>query len=103
MAKNFKLLKQDLIKWNKVFGKVKESKQLFIKFINKSDQLEENRSLSVEERNYKDSTKAELEKLILDEEISWRQKSKAIWIKEGGRNTKFIHLLANSHRQQGRP
>jgi len=40
LAKKFKLLKQDLIKWNKVFGKVKESKQFFIKFINKSDQLE---------------------------------------------------------------
>ena len=33
------------------------------------------------------------------EEICWRQKSRVFCIKEGDRNTKFFHRMANSHRR----
>jgi hypothetical protein len=41
--------------------------------------------------------KAELEKVVLMQEVSWRLKSRATWLKEGDQNMSFSHHLANSH------
>ena len=41
----------------------------------------------------------ELEKANLLEEICWRQKSRVLCVREGDRNTKFFHRIANSHRR----
>ena len=43
--------------------------------------------------------KVEIESLASLEEISWRQKSRALFLKEGDNNTRFFHKLANSHRR----
>ena len=43
--------------------------------------------------------KAKIEALASLEEISWRQKSRAMFLKEGDNNTRFFHRLANSHRR----
>jgi hypothetical protein len=41
----------------------------------------------------------DLEKHSLMEEVSWRQKSRVLWLKEGDKCTKFFHSMANSNRR----
>lgn len=38
--------------------------------------------------------------LLLKEEASWRLKSRAIWLREGDRNSKFFHNFANARRRK---
>jgi hypothetical protein len=61
--------------------------------------MEEDRDLDDEGKRKKLALSMELERLLLCEEISWRLKSQAIWLKEGDKNTKFFHRVANSNRR----
>ena len=53
---------------------------------------------SNEDQNRRIQLKGDIEYLASLEEISWRQKSRALYVKEGDNNTRFFHRLANSHR-----
>ena len=59
---------------------------------------EESRVLLKEERLELERVQGELEKATLMEEIYWRQKSTVLCIREGEKNTKFFHHIANSHK-----
>ena len=54
--------------------------------------------LSNEDESRRLQLKGDIEHLASLEEISWRQKSWALFVKEGDNNTRFFHRLANSHR-----
>ena len=55
--------------------------------------------LTQEDRARRFVVKSDIDFLASLEEISWRQKSKALFIKEGDNNTQFFHRIANSHRR----
>lgn len=46
--------------------------------------------------------RAEINETLLREEIMWNQRSRALWIKWGDRNTKFFHATASQRHRKNR-
>ena len=100
LARKLKALKLDLKQWNvEVFGDVLNRRRQAMADLNELDVEAESRPLSTEKAARKFRLVEELEKSFLQEEISWRQKSRAISLQEGDKNTKFFHRIANSNRR----
>jgi hypothetical protein len=82
-----------------VFGNVDSLKQAHLEELHTFDRLEAERVLDSEEKLSKSLISSDLEKVTLQEEISWWQKSRVLWLKEGDKCTKFFHRLANLNRR----
>jgi hypothetical protein len=61
--------------------------------------LKRGRALGVEESMKKAKIVSELERSTLMEEVSWRQKSRILWLRKVT-SAKFFHTMANSNRRR---
>jgi hypothetical protein len=100
MAKKLRALKWEIKRWNlEEFGDVRERNKARCEELKSLDDFEEGRQLSEEEKVRRSQLSRELEASLLQEEISWRQKSRIRWLKEGDKCTKFFHQVANANRR----
>ena len=101
LACKLKALKEDLKHWNKVtFGDVHDKKNRQLRDILDLDVREGRGGLSTEENNLREVLKDEVVQLAHMEETSWRQKSHALWLKEGNKNISFFHRMANLNKRR---
>jgi hypothetical protein len=100
LANKLKALKWEIKRWNlEEFGDIREKNKAWCEELKALDRTEEVRHLTEAEKDRRRQVSRELEASLLQEEISWRQKSRIRWLKEGDKCTKFFHQMANANRR----
>lgn len=104
LASKLKALKGKLKEWNLTkHGNLEVNTINILNQISELDLIQEYMCLNEEEAQLKTILFMEFEEVEkikrLQKKIAWRQRSRALWLKEGDRNTKFFKRTANAHKR----
>ena len=79
LAYKLKALKGNLKKWNDTeFGHINLQKKQLLADVGQIDAMEDSKTLSIEEKGKKEILIVELDKVLMMNEICWRQKSRVL-------------------------
>jgi mannosylglycoprotein endo-beta-mannosidase len=94
LARKLKVLRYELNHWKLSLSGLKlliDKCNLVILFL---DNLEEDRLLSLPERNFRKIVHKHLQKLLKSQHNYWKKRCTIRWMKMGEENTKFFHAMA---------
>ena len=92
LARKLKALKDDLKRWNnEEFGDLAFRKKCLLSELLGLDARKDLLGLSQEDQTHRIQIKGEIAHLASLEEISWRQKSQTLFVKEGDNKSHFFH------------
>jgi hypothetical protein len=94
LTAKFKLLRKVLKRWARGLSRLKEQIKICNEILSIMDKLEENRTLFVQERNFRNILKKHILKLLLHQKEYWKQRYTVRWTKLGDESTRFFHAAA---------
>ncbi|WMV09464.1 hypothetical protein MTR67_002849 [Solanum verrucosum] len=100
LCAKLEVLKQKLKIWSKfVLGEHTNRGNTLLQELAELDLAQDNRVLTEDEMVVKATILVELEVLAKNEESTWRQKSRILWLKNGDNNTRFFQRMTFAHRR----